>query len=365
MKRKIEKIALYFLFLSFLCGAAAKARADVAQTNTDDHAKRSPDRNRKTIVMLNEESASQEIEPLVRAVQGQMAEISIELMVHSTPSLPSKMSERVKIAEQIAHESSAVAVFWCDLESTDRVFLFLASPTGGRVLVRRLSGTSTAELEEAVAIIVRSSVEALLAGGEIGVKTKPKKIEQKETEPSDKKTFHPLFDMRASYAISSISNYFPAIHGAELSFGIRPYKQWAVRVGPRFSQMLERTERGFDISVERYPIFLGASFVGEIGRWTLGGIAALEIELARDQSVSTTQEAISREGGVEVGLGILIGFDVGFRLSKNIRIFLLPTAEIMLKKTDYVIAVGETTYTIIDTWTVRFIGLIGLEIAAF
>lgn len=107
------------------------------------------------------------------ALTAQLSGVSVNLVFESFATHDAPLRAQVSEARSLAAAHLAVAVFWLDVEaSSDKDWLiYLAEPTGSRVLVRRvpLREEGTAAAVEAVAVITRESTEALLAGQTIGM----------------------------------------------------------------------------------------------------------------------------------------------------------------------------------------------------
>ena len=344
------------------------AASFAAQSSDDSDNDNKIPTNQDTVIMLVGASNT-EAGLLIDALRSHLNEVDIHLTIEAITEFPNKMSAQIELAEQRAKKSNAMAVFWCEHEKGDRVFLYFAAPSGGRILVRRLQGVEQGETEEAVAIIDRSSVEAILAGGRIGVGVPPKK-ERKVDAPSDdklsddkKRSLRYLFDIRLAYAYSCLSEIFCSVHGFQGSFGISPLPNWSIRFGTRLSQSISKEKSDFKTTVNQYPIMIGLSFSQNFTRWTIGSTAFFEIQVLKDETSSQFSDDYAIGKDFEVGLGILAQVDIGVRLAPAIRLFLAPGAEIMINKTDYFIVTDEGRVPIIETWPVRLVITAGIEIA--
>jgi hypothetical protein len=126
----------------------------------------------RTIVFVA--PAAPDIEASLRdALTAQLSGVSVNLVFESFATHDAPLRAQVSEARSLAAAHLALAVFWLDVQaSSDKDWLiYLAEPTGSRVLVRRvpLHAEGTAASVEAVAVITRESTEALLAGQTIGM----------------------------------------------------------------------------------------------------------------------------------------------------------------------------------------------------
>ncbi len=122
-----------------------------------------------TVVMLVSREQTADSGPFVEAIGAQLSDLDVSLSVQPVEHLPSTLNSQIGAASSIANDPGVIAVFWYDLVQEGEVYLVLAGPGGDRILVRKLEKTEDRGRAEGLAIIIRSSIMALLLGGQIGV----------------------------------------------------------------------------------------------------------------------------------------------------------------------------------------------------
>lgn len=100
-------------------------------------------------------------------VRGQTSDLDLDIEFIDDAGLPADVPRRLERAESLEHERGSIALVWFDARP-DRLLVYVAAK--GRLLVRDLPniGSSSAVLESA-AVIIRSALRAIAAGGVIGV----------------------------------------------------------------------------------------------------------------------------------------------------------------------------------------------------
>ncbi len=109
---------------------------------------------------------------LVDRVRGQTSDLNVLLFTDSTAPIEPTLAEQLETARRLSVAQHGRVVVWF-IHEGDVVTVFVAEPAAGRVLVRRLEPSEgrlgASAQQEAAALVVRSAMRALAAGGEIGV----------------------------------------------------------------------------------------------------------------------------------------------------------------------------------------------------
>ena len=110
-------------------------------------------------------------EVTTRALAGQFAGFGIEVVVISVAQRGSLREQADELAPKV-QQAAAIAGFWLEADG-DEVLLYLIEPAAERILVRRIARQDDAVTAESVAIVARSSADALSRGGKIGMTEVP------------------------------------------------------------------------------------------------------------------------------------------------------------------------------------------------
>jgi len=109
---------------------------------------------------------------LLDRVRGQTSDLNILLFTDSTSPLEPTLPEQLETARRLSQTQHTRVVVWFR-HTGDTLSVFVAEPAAGRVLVRDVEPSegrlASSAQQEAAALVVRSAMRALAAGGEIGV----------------------------------------------------------------------------------------------------------------------------------------------------------------------------------------------------
>lgn len=319
------------------------------------------------VVMLAERPDGDASRAVIRAVEAQLSDVSATLEVRWTDALGTDLPAQIAAAEAVARESEAVAVFWCDLGRADRIYLYFAAPRGGRVLVRELAGSGPGGLAEALAIIVRNSVEAVLAGGEVGEIVPPPAGRDQPSAGSDPPPAGPRQEderlaLAVAYRLEVLSTADPAEHAAELVLSLRLHVHVALAAGYSIAAPLRAEGRGVLLEVRRHPAWIGLRGSWHAGRLRLGAGLDFQADLATDEARALAQGVAVPEKGWEVEPALVPSLRAGVPLARRVELFLAAGAGIALRRARYVVDTADGPVEILATWPVRPRFLAGLEV---
>ncbi len=109
---------------------------------------------------------------LLDRVRGQTSDLNVLLLTDSRKPIEPTLPEQLDTARKLSEEQHARLVVWFE-HDREVVTVFVAEPAAGRVLVRRITPSegrlAGSAQQESAALVVRSAMRALAAGGEIGV----------------------------------------------------------------------------------------------------------------------------------------------------------------------------------------------------
>ncbi|HUT77762.1 MAG TPA: hypothetical protein VM285_08760 [Polyangia bacterium] len=355
MKRDVSIIVLATALIAAAPGR--EARADAAKDTGGD----------RTVVMIAERHDEAASGTVVRAVQAQLSDVSVALQVSWTDSLGRDLPAQIAAAEALARESNAVAVFWCDLTRADRIYLYFAAPRGGRVLVRELEGSGAGGRAEALAIIVRNSVEAVLAGGEIGeiVPSRPERGESVAPSPPPEaapEAGDGRLAMAVSYQPDVVSVADPVIHAAALALYVKLIDGISLTAGYALSAPLEAEVRGVLLELGRHPAWIGCRGSWRAGRLRVAAELDFQLDFTTEKVRTLAQGVTVSSGGLEVQPSIVPSLRSGVSLVRRVELFFAAGADIALHRTRYVIDTAGGPEEILSTWPVRPRFLAGLEV---
>jgi len=329
------------------------------------------------VVLLS--PAGQEVTPFVQALQGQLAEVEGILFVQEIPVLPASLADRLEMARKAAAHFDARAAFWTDEDEAGNEFLFLTTPTGERILVRAL-GNGQEPAFEAAAIIVRSALEALAEGGEIGVSTgemvtpvsppatmppPPAETVQEEPGVTPFPVDRPLrMVLRGTFSMAAVSERHPVLAGGMVFAGVR--RRWlSAGIGAAVSASRTESAAGLQVEVRRIPLCAAALAHGEVGRWRLGGALDLCADLNAVNARALNDAARALPDRVRPGLSARLRFDAVATLSRSVGLFVGAGLDIPILKNRYLFEINNENVEILKIWPVIPHVLLGLEFLFF
>jgi len=249
----------------------------------------------------------------------------------------------------MAENTDAVAVFWSDLSLPDQVFIYIAEPGGGRILVRSVEseGEEKEGRTEAMAVIVRYAVKAMLEGGEIGVHSPPPPAEKKAVKPSG------WVDVAVSYGLSMYSGEQPVLHGARVAASVRVFRWVRVFIGYRIEASMDFESESVAMNLKPHPMEAGFSLRIDRKHWKLDGGAALIVDRLT-WSMTAKREGIGFVTPYGRWLAAVSPYvSIGWSPTSFSTLFFSVAADIYFNERDYVAETVGGTEKVAAPWRVR------------
>ncbi|MDD5309957.1 MAG: hypothetical protein PHU25_21785 [Deltaproteobacteria bacterium] len=303
--------------------------------------------DRPGVVMIAPGKADAVSEDASAAVKGQLSDLPVSFQVVRIDSWPPDLPSQIGLARSVARDTRASTVFWVDLSVPDQVFLYLSEPGGGRTLVRNIEsrGERTEGRVEAMAVIVRTAVTALLEGGEIGVHAPPPPPPEPE-RPG-------MLEASVSYGLSFYSDEALLVHGARIGASVLP-AEWArlfaaYRIEVPFR--IENEQVAMDISP--HPLEIGFAIRWRYGSVTLDGGAAFLSDWItwsaspKSDDVLATSPKSRWRGGISPF--VLLGWSpVVFSM-----FYISVSIDALINEKKYVVRAGGGDIEVADPWSAR------------
>ncbi|MBI5486530.1 MAG: hypothetical protein HY905_04285 [Deltaproteobacteria bacterium] len=306
---------------------------------------------------------------LLDAIQAQLTDLPVELIVEPAAELPSTLPAQIALAADFARRAGAATVFWFDSSVPDRVFVYLAERGGSRLLMRAVDSADPAERVESVAVIVRSLVQSILAGGTIGMSlpaTSPAASPPPEppvaapspeppppTEPpaetpapSDQP---PWLGLQLAYAVDFYSSEATALHGLDAGVLFHVHENWSLFAAYRVLGDAEVSGGGIQLGVGRHPLELGVRFRWPIDDWDFGAslFGAVDVLTPRAGSTVAGMRASPSSDAWVGGMGLLV--HGSYRLAGMLRIFLDGGVDVWFDPLDFAAETGDGQVVLIGT----------------
>jgi hypothetical protein len=321
-----------------------------------------------TVIMVASRELEEESDLLAAAVEGQMSDLDVTFRLEWVDRLDPELPSQVAMASALAEQSDAVAVFWSDLRVPDQVFIYIAEPGGGRILARSVKseGGGDPVKVEAIAVIVRYAVKAMLEGGQIGVEPGQPPPEAPATSPEDEgPTSEPepagaprpgpagWLEASVAYSLALYSGERKVVHGATVAVSARIRCWLRAFVGYRILESLRFGSASSVMNLELHPILIGLAARWSARTFRLEGGVGLVLDRVRWKVTPLRADLhpTSPTGAWHVGLspGILAGWEP----TPYATLFVSVELDVWLNERSYVVRTASGRETLADPWVVR------------
>ncbi len=332
--------------------------------------------SKQIVAMLVPADQEDQLGQIVHAVDSQLSDCNVALRLMRVQNLGETLETQVAVAERVSLETGALAVFWCDLVTNGEMYLYLSEEAGKRILVRKLEKTEERGRAEGLAIIVRSSVLALMQGGKIGVEVEqavvPQKTDQHETarptpNPPSKSprvieervspaTGSTRFALQVAYAFQSVSEDHYAQHGLDLAIDVRVHPHLSLLAGYTIFGAAEKNVDSVDVRFYRHPARLGVRAHIDLGAVELGGALALLADFATQKisvsRIDPTQMDIASDKN-DLFFSLLPSLEIIVPIIDRMSFFFAAAAEVQLNSRRYVAEMSGQKRVLLDSWPVQ------------
>jgi hypothetical protein len=317
-----------------------------------------------------------------RIVRGQLAGLPVTLDIVWVEQLNPGLPAQVRLARKIAGQKKAIAVFWADLSLPDQIFLYLAEPGGGRILVRNVASEAAGPAARllAMAVIVQSSVSALLGGARIGLRP-PRRAPKVPAPPPAKKkpavrkppVGKPArltvrlrrFGLAVAYGLYTYARRAPVVHAAHLRVLFRVFRWFSVSVAYRVQPQTEVERDPIELEVNRHPIELEAAFAYGLARWEFGGGVGLLVDYTTWSARSNDLGVVPRSPGSRWLVAAMAQGSVAFALTSFSALVFRAGIEVPLNETRFTVVQGSNGTAVASPWPVRPFFLIGARVDVY
>ncbi|MCP4674092.1 MAG: hypothetical protein GY854_00930 [Deltaproteobacteria bacterium] len=281
------------------------------------------------------------------AVHGQLSDLPVHLEIEWVDALQSDLRSQVNKAREAAARRQAVTVFWADLSVPDQVFLYISHPSGERILVRHV-GSESGGFEgrlETLAVIVRTSVKAVLEGGEIGIQ------KSAETDAKDESLGH--LEVAVSYGIAPYAEGIEWIHGPCIMLSATPRDFLRFFVAYRILLPVHFEEQGLNLELKSHPFEFGAALRWRFAKWVLDVGALLFADLVTGEIRATDGQVVPRQPADVWLMGMAPMLRIGWSPSTFATIFLSLSVDMAFNQPRYVIDTPVRYQTLVAPWSVH------------
>jgi hypothetical protein len=313
------------------------------------------------VVMLASRADGAAADAAAREVASQLADLPVRLEVRWVEAPTGDLREQIELARRTAALRAAAAVFWVELASPGRLYLFVADVEGGRLLVRETgSGGDSAEGRlMTIGVIVRSAVRGVLAGDTAAGEPVP----VPPAPPMPKKDGE-LLEFGLAYGLHLFSNEVVLLHGVRIEGSIRLAGPLRLLAAFR-AHLPPRVEHdGLIVGVLLYPAELGLAARFPFGPWSVEvGASALVTVVDLDITSADRELVLSDDARrVEFAVNPWIGARLG--LGPVAAVFLRLSTDVVVNRHRYVVDQGDRVEAVVHPWRFRPLILLGASFSA-
>jgi len=302
---------------------------------------------RKPVVLIAQEDADPMTERALDAIGAGLVDLPVSLASRRVVGWDNAIVNRVDHARSVAASTGAIAVIWLDLSAPQHVFLFIADSTGGRVLVRTVQ-TQSQDVEaqlETLSVIVRSSIEGLLAGGRIGV-------EQPPAAPARGDEIQRL-DASIGYALQLFAPTEPVVHGARIEVHARLSRWFFLLAAYRLELPVKAQSPEISADIWSHPIELGLFVQRRFTRWRLDVGACAVVDIVTFNVAARDPEVDARDPAARATAAISPFVRIGRVISRVAAVFFSVGFDIELYNHRYVVTTTDNSRVVVAPWRVR------------
>jgi len=283
-----------------------------------------------TVLLLGEQSHWAETEELAWVIRAQLAEVGVLLDVQMT-LLPDDPEAPLELAVDASENKGALLVIWGCVDGAEKIFLYVDSEQGERLLCRSLAGTGQerAMRHDAIAAIVRSSAEAVLRGETIqGDEPVPMEMLSRPAAPRMEETVTspessgaesqvdtasstvtedsraPFLSLDMRYELRWFSSAVRNTHGVHLAVGLGVGRRFYLVAGGGVRPRIIAEDEFAVLQATAGDIRLGVAKYWELPGAMLSHSVCLELTLYRWRVEAKSEDLQALPGAVDPALGL-------------------------------------------------------------
>jgi hypothetical protein len=319
-------------------------------------------------------------EALVVAAGSGLLDLDVELFVVDVVAELGPLPEGAEEARAVAEGAGAFAVLWIDPAEGGTVLALAADDPPEETFVRRVGEADPGAQVEAMAVIIRTAIEQLLAAETEpppptpppappvppeGPADKPPAVPR--TGPKPERAAAPSREARpiglvqeTEYAMHYSSKELGASHGVNLRVGVSLPHGFAVYAGYTALSPVGSHGALGDVELTRHPFHLGAKIRLGDGFVRGFGEANLVIDYLVPKLSSLAPELLAMDMETSIHVSSLAVVGIGLHVFGPMTIYAATGAEIPFNRTAYVIGSGARQERVPAPWPVQPWVLAGL-----
>jgi hypothetical protein len=334
--------------------------------------------SKRAIALLVPPGQKELAESLVVAAGSGLLDLEVELFVIDIEAAVGPPPAGAERARALAVGAGAFAVIWIDPAQGGTVLALAADAPPEETFVRRVGEPDPGALVEAMAVIIRTAIEQLLAAArepeppdaaktllpgpevpKVSARVAPPTGPAPGKEPNRDDRGIGLAQ-ETEYAMHVPSRELGASHGVNLRIGVSVPRRVAVYGG--YTALSPVSSRGAlgDVELTRHPFHVGAKV--RLGKGLVRGFGeanlVVDYLVPKLSSLATDLRATDMETSIQVSALAVVG--IGLHVLEPVTIYAAAGAEIPFNRTAYVIGSGDRMERVPAPWPVQPWVLAGL-----
>ncbi len=299
------------------------------------------------VVLIGEQSQEELTARLARAIEVQLLDLDVRFLVHRVAQLESTLPAQSELAARVAERERALLVLWCDLSTSDDVFLYLSEASGGRVLARRVTaaGSVPEGRFEAIALIVRTGAEAMSRGSRIGIGADA----GVSPEPGSDEPWM----LELGYALRGFAGEVSPNHAARLSLLAPLTGPWSLVTGYCVRPGIHLEDPEASLYLASHDLRLGLAREHRSGRYSLGGRVMAEGSLLRWQAEVHTAALRATPQRSAFTLGAVLESSIALSVQPWVRLGVHPGVVVLLLNQAYDLELAGQHRLLLSPWRLQ------------
>ncbi|MBN2525717.1 MAG: hypothetical protein JXR76_04925 [Deltaproteobacteria bacterium] len=343
------------------------------------------------IIVVSSVLEAGEVYPIEQSIVAQLTDMPVEIQFYRIQRFPTDDKNLDVLATNLMSEHNAKAVFIVQPLSHRSMRLVI---NDGRQVVSSRRWVDVAggmPLHEAFAVIVRSATESLIEQENQRYAQEKAARNPSHNASTTKKTTKSVSEVdgvrrdvkmvnRRRRTAGKLPGVMVLDVGGQLSFystktvpspGFALGLRWQIfrglhlRLGTTlFSRIIDRT-RGTELTLRRYPFYLGMGYSRTLGRFALGGGAEFRLDYVTEHVTTENEDVDVERDGAEFHSGIVVFLCSAFQLSDLISVFGDMGIAVPLHSNIYGIDTAEGNAVIVEPRNVQPEIVVGLRFHFF
>jgi hypothetical protein len=276
------------------------------------------------ILFVGPMSESAEMKRAMSAVRGHLTGLNVTIRCEFLSRWPAELADQVSAVGSLAEKRNARAVFWLVGTLRVRLYALVADKGQAKVFARQVGGDSRSGRLETLGLIVRASVQAILAGNPAGRRVREDRLiaprppdsraakhpagqdDEPESTSNEKSTSEQRarpadhwVEVQAGYVMDVFAARPAVTHGLWLGAEVKVHRYLSLYGSYRVYPEINQADSLAAMKLSRHPAAVGVMLRWPMGRVRVSGLVAGGVDLLRYR----VDERPTAPAGTEVDQG--------------------------------------------------------------